>query len=453
MSEPASGVNGPLREARERLGRTQEEIVSDLNAVAHRMHGEGRLKRPLMLSDRQYRRWERARPPMPRRDSRAVLEEFFGRPLRSLGFVPPPAGPENATPAAPPPAMAGAAPHEEGDPTDRRSALALLGGAVLIPLVNPDTARADDVRAYTVGLTSGGVDPARIEDLELAVHRLGAAYPNHAPRDLWSVAASQRQAAASLLEQRPTPRQGRELAHQAGMLSVVLAWIAHDLGRKDLVAVLCEDAWQHGEQAGSPEVCAWSEDVRCTDALYDQRPWDALAAANRGVAIAPGKSKAAIRLSAQLARAYAYVGNKSAFLAAAAEADRFREHIPPHGAGLFAVDAVRLISYNASSYGRLGDHNRAALAAAEAIGQYEAVPSALQAPTRLAIAQLDLAFAHAELGNVDGAIEVAQYALTSSRLVQSIRGRAHRLGRTLALNHPELPQARSFSEETRALAA
>ncbi|MFB4193383.1 hypothetical protein [Streptomyces carpaticus] len=446
-------VNQELRQARERLGRTQEEIVADLNAAAYRMHGEGRLKRLLMLSDRQYRRWERARPPMPRKDSRAVLEEFFGQPLRSLGFIPSPAGPENANPAVPPPALAGAASHEEGDPTDRRSALALLGGAALIPLVNPDTARADDVRAYTLGLASSGIEPAQIEDLELAVHRLGAAYPNHAPRDLWAVTASQRQAAASLLERRPTPRQGRELAHHAGMLSVVLAWIAHDLGRKDLVGVLCEDAWQHGEQAGSPEVCAWSEDVRCTDALYDQRPWDALAAASRGLAIAPQKSHAAIRLSAQLARAYAYVGNKSAFQTAAAEADRFREHLPPHGAGLFAVDAVRIISYNASSYGRLGDHSRAAQVAAEAIGHYEAITSAQRAPTRLAIAQLDLAFARAELGNVDGAIEVAQHALASSRLVQSIRGRAHRLGRAMMLSHPELPQARSFSEETRALAA
>lgn len=235
------------------------------------------------------------------------------------------------------------------------------------------------------------------------------------------------------------------------MLSVVTAWLAHDIGRTDLVPVLCADAWTCGEQAGSPEVCAWSQDVACTDALYANRPLDALTAATRGLAVAPRDSHATIRLSAQLARAQAAVGNRQGFAEAAERAHRYQEHIPLRGAGLFSVDAVRIISYDATSYGLLGDHERSQQAAEEAIGHYEAAAAPHQAPTRLAIARLDLAAAYAALGELEGALSVGRQALAGDRVVQSVRDRAHNLGRSLQLRYPTVPQSQAFCEEVRAL--
>ncbi|MDT0345800.1 hypothetical protein [Streptomyces litchfieldiae] len=483
-AEAAGGEkrNNALRRARLERDLSQEEIVEDLNQLAARLYAEGCLPRAVSVSERQYRTWESPNPGYPHQATRQLLEAYFHKHASELGFkrrtsmhgsgaaLMPGAftsgtrdsgGREPWTgrsfgghhgvhePDRSAPLMA-VAPGVAGDPTDRRTLVALTGSTALTSLIGANSASADTVRAFTRRTSHSDLAPQDVEDLELAVHRLGATYSAHSPAELWPVAARYRERAAALLEGRHTLRQGRALAHQAGMLSVVLAWLAHDLGRRDLVGALCDDAWQHGREADSPEVCAWAEDVRCTDALYDQRPLDALTAATRGLAVAPGGSNAAVRLSAQLARTQARVGNQDEFARAAGRAEVHRENIPLHGVGLFAADAVRIVSFNASSHGWLGQHRLARDAAQEAISLYESVAPG-RAPTRLAIARLDLALAHAALGEPEASLPLAQQALKGDRVVQSIRDRARQLGRTLLTTYPSLPQVQAFGEEVRSL--
>ncbi|MCZ1012216.1 tetratricopeptide repeat protein [Streptomyces lydicus] len=341
-----------------------------------------------------------------------------------------------------------------GDPTKRRTALTLIGGTALTPLMAPSAASAGTVHAYAQHAAATELAPGEPEELELAVQHLGAAYSAQPPRDLWRDAAAHRHRAFTLLhDHRHTLREGRDLSRHAGMLSVILAWIAHDLGRTDLVEAFCIDAGEQAKQADAPEVHAWAEDVRCTDALYDGRDLDALTAATRGLAVAPRNSDAAVRLTAQLARTQAKLGNSEAFADAAGRAHRFQERLPLHGKGLFGVDAVRIVSYDASSHRWLGDNHSARKAATEAIDFYKAMPNGHQAPTRLAIAQLDLALAHTALGEPDAAIVAARQALSSDRLVHSVLGRAKHLDHRLRLRYPTLPLVTSFSEEVHALTA
>jgi hypothetical protein len=355
------------------------------------------------------------------------------------------------------PASPAATPGEAGDPTKRRTALTLIGGTALgslAPLLTPGAASADVARAYSHHTTLTELAPDDLTKLETAVDRLGTTYSSKPPRELWPEAALQRHRAFTLQhERRHSLSDARELARHAGMLSVILAWIAHDLGQDDVVHAYCDDAWTQSEQAGHPEVGAWAEDVRSTHALYDNRPLDALVAATRGMAVAPRSSNAAVRLSAQVARAYARLGNADAFEEAAVRAHNHQERLPLHSAGLFAVDAVRITSYDASSYVWLGRADRARAAAEEAIGHYRSFPSPFKAPTRLAIAQLDLAQAHSALGAPDAAITTAREALTGSRLVDSIRGRAQQLNRMLQRRHPQNSAVAEFGEELHVLLA
>ncbi|MFM9462719.1 XRE family transcriptional regulator [Streptomyces scabiei] len=353
------------------------------------------------------------------------------------------------------PASPAATPGEAGDdPTKRRTALALIGGTALAPLMTPGTASADTARAYAHHATLTQLDPADLTKLETTVDRLGTTYSSKPPRELWPTAARQRHRVFTLQhERRHTLREARELARHAGMLSVILAWIAHDLGEGDLVQAYCDDAWTQSEQADHPEVGAWAEDVRSTHALYANQPLDALVAATRGMAVAPRDGNAAVRLSAQVARAYARLGKAAEFEESAVRAHKYQERLPLHAAGLFAVDAVRITSYDASSHVWLGHADRARVAAEEAIGHYRAFPGPFQAPTRLAIAQLDLAQAHSALGEPDAAIATARQALTSSRLVDSIRGRAQQLDRTLQRRYPEDSAVAEFGEELHVLLA
>ncbi|MFE6939698.1 hypothetical protein [Streptomyces chartreusis] len=132
---------------------------------------------------------------------------------------------------------------------------------------------------------------------------------------------------------------------------------------------------------------------------------------------------------------------------AAVRAHNYQQQLPLHGAGLFAVDAVRITSYDASSYVWLGHADRARTAAEEAIGHYRSFPAPFRAPTRLAIAQLDLALAHSALGEPNASIATAREALDSSRLVDSIRGRAQQLDGTLRCHYPQDPAVAEFGEE------
>ncbi|MFD7866022.1 tetratricopeptide repeat protein [Streptomyces sp. NPDC059783] len=342
------------------------------------------------------------------------------------------------------------APGQEGDPTKRRTALTILGATALTSL----TTAADTARAYTQHATATELGPDEIPDLEVAVHELGSLYSVKPPEELRIKAATNRHHAFVLQhERRHTVKEGRDLAKNAGMLSVILAWIAHDRGQTEAVNAYCDDAWEQGKQAGSLEVGAWAEDVRCTDALYDNRPIDALAAATRGLSAAPPRSDVAIRLTSQIARVHAKLDNADEFAAAARKAHRYREAIPLHGTGLFAVDGVRIVSYDASSYGWLGQHDQARRSALEAIGCYQDIRGPLTAPTRLAIAQLDLALAYSSLGEPEAAVQTAGEAMGAGRLVQSVRGRAKQLNRKLRIDHPTHPAVTAFSEELRHLVA
>lgn len=309
-------------------------------------------------------------------------------------------------------------------------------------------ATPEEARAYAQTATITDLKPGDLEDLELSVHQLAASYSAKPLAELWVEVDRCRKRAHSLLTHcRHTLREGRDLTRHAGMLSIILAWIAHDLGEDNLVQAYCDDAWAQGMEADALDVCAWSEDVRCTHALYAGRPYDAFAAAARGLSVAPPGARVALRLTAQLARVNARLNNRSAFTDVMARVRPHSEQLPLHRSGLFGLDAAVLASYEASSRIWLGDHEEAITAAQTAIEYYRAMPRPQLAPTRLAIAHLDLALAHTALGDPDQAVAAARQALASNRIVDSVRRRSEHLEHRLRLRYPELRAVRDFSEE------
>ncbi|MYV98377.1 hypothetical protein [Streptomyces sp. SID3343] len=74
-----------------------------------------------------------------------------------------------------------------------------------------------------------------------------------------------------------------------------------------------------------------------------------------------------------------------------------------------------------------------------------------QAPTRLAIAQLDLTLSRVALGQPDSAVELGRRALSGDRVVDSIRSRARDLDRALRRNYPTVSDVREFSGQVHAL--
>ncbi|MCZ4098059.1 XRE family transcriptional regulator [Streptomyces sp. H39-C1] len=253
-----------------------------------------------------------------------------------------------------------------------------------------------------------------------------------------------RKYAARLLDGRHTLGQAQELAHAAGMLSVVLAWLAHDLGEPQTALAYCADARAHGTAAGMGDVCAWADDAAATTCLYADQPQRAADYAFRGLTAATSTA-ARVRLAAQTARAQARSGNADAFVSARRLAHEAAAGLPPHASGLFSADQVRLLSFDATSYLALGQPRPARAAAEDAVTEYDS--AAYRSPTRAAIAHLDLADAHAALGGLDVALTHGSIALRVQRHADAINTRAHHLANTLILKDSRSPAVQSFVQK------
>ncbi|MEW1548313.1 hypothetical protein [Streptomyces tsukubensis] len=296
-------------------------------------------------------------------------------------------------------------------------------------------------RAYASAAAASDLRPGDIEDLELAVAEFAASYAAREPGVLWGEVAARRERAASLLHHhRHTVAEGRELSRHAGMLSVILAWCAHDLGRRELVEAYCDDAWVQAEQAGVMDIGAWAEDVRATEALYGGRAVEGLAAVSRGLAVAVRDSVVEVRLTAQLARVHARMRDQAAFERALGRARRDRPRLPEHRSGLFGMDTAVLEGFEASSLVWLGDARGALKAAGAAVERYEAMPGPFRAPTRLAIAHLDRALAYTALGEAEPAVAAAAAAMSGQRVVHGVRARAAHVAHRMCLRFPQLAE-------------
>jgi len=305
----------------------------------------------------------------------------------------------------------------------------------------------DVATAFSRSVVSTELSPSDIDELESSVDELAVAYPTRRPEDLWDEAMEHRQLAHTLLHhRRHTLSEGREIARCAGMLSIILAWLSHDEGDQQAVGAFAEDATAHGQQADAPAVIAWAEDVLATDALYDGRPLDALAAATRGLAVAPRSSDVATRLTAQVARAHARLGNAEGFAEAARHTEALSTCLTPCWSGLFRADTAQIGSFNASSFLWLDRPREAQAAALDSIGHYRSLEAPAVAPTRLAVAELDLALAQTALGEPDEAVRGGQAALGGTRLVHAIVGRAELLGRELRRRYPGRTNVMEFQE-------
>jgi tetratricopeptide (TPR) repeat protein len=405
------------------------------------------------LTQRSWLGWEAGG--LPNDDYRDLLCRLFQTSPVTLGFgrdyTPSPVPAVTSEPQAPPTLGQG------GSATDRRRALKLggqvtLGAAVGAGLSAGFTDAAADAMEFTQRAEASDVGPRTLEHLELAVAGMAAAFVYTPPAELFPQARWYRQKVASLLDGPHTLRQGRDLYRQAGWLSIVLAWLSHDLGDTVAADAYCLDAYEHGWQAEDQAICAWAMDVTATVARENHRPAAARDAALKGLHHAPEDSAATVRVSAQLARAYARTGAYDRFVETLRATQARLDRLDEPSTGLFAVDAGRVACYTASSYIWLGRPAEAVPHAKEAIAFYRDVSPEARCPTREAIAHLDLAMAQVELGAPDDATQEIHTALNSERLTGSVVSRLGHLSTTMNRKYPQLDVTRVVHHHSLALA-
>ncbi|UGQ12369.1 tetratricopeptide repeat protein [Yinghuangia sp. ASG 101] len=398
------------------------------------------------ISVRTYRRWESGRPGWPRPDYVDALRAAFDAAPEDLGFTHPPGQSASAT-------------YLEG-PVHRRESVKLAALTVAMPGAVAAILRqaTDDAAEFTRQAEATTLGSGTLDHLDHAIATFNGAYSIQPPHALFETVLHYRRHVGALLGGRYTLRQGRELYAFAGWLSELLAWLAHDLGDARAGLAFATDAFVHGFEAGHGELCAWATDASASISLYSLRPDKALAAAEKGLSQSPTGHPLTVRLHAQAARAGAALGDPRRFAVSLRAAEEAHRVLPARVRTRFGMDPMplgdyALMSYPATACIWLGQAEKARAYAEHALQTYVAAPEASRSPSREAIARIDLAMAHAQLGELDDAVAFGREALQSTRVVDSVRSRADGLASYLERRYPRDLAGEQFREELRVLQA
>jgi tetratricopeptide (TPR) repeat protein len=431
--EKRARPNSRLKAQRARLGLTQQEVAEALAALAWEHDHE-----QLGVDADMVSKWERG-VKRPRRLYRRLFCMLYDSTEEDLGLR----------------QTQGGAPADDfsGEDVDRR---AFLRAAVVAPEVLRRVLRGagGEAMEFTRMAGTSGVGAGTFDHLEAVLTELRCSYYEQPPAEQFAVARAYRTRVQELIQGRHTFAEGRQLYIYAALLDETLVWRAQDLGDALTAEAYAIDCFEHADQAGHDELCAWAADQMASIAIYANRPERAATAVRKGIERAPAVHPVAVRLRAQAARAHARLGQRDECERSFTEAHDLYDRLPSRTPVRFGEDTRvqadhALIGHPASSYIWLADFQRAKGYAAQAVALHEAVPVGSRDLGREAIARIDLGIALAELGEADEAIGQGRLALASPRVSESssVRSRAADLDTVLTRRYPGLPAAQEFHEE------
>jgi tetratricopeptide (TPR) repeat protein len=286
-----------------------------------------------------------------------------------------------------------------------------------------------------------------LENIDLAVDRLCRGYASAPPALLIPRVQARLRGLRRLLTGRLNLAQRRQLLVAGGWLATLLATLQFDAGDQPAAEDSRDAALQLGKAAGHQEIMAWSFELLAWFALVNYQPRQALDLAQQGLTLAPNTS-AGVQLAMQQARVWARLGQlretEEALRAGATALARLPP--PAHPEHHFAFDAPKLTFYAAMCFTWLHQTEQAEEHARQVITHSTETPGVLRWPTRLAVAQVDLALLAAQRGQPDEAALRGTAALDSGRVVASTLGWFAELDDLLAPDHDALPEVQDFHE-------
>lgn len=227
----------------------------------------------------------------------------------------------------------------------------------------------------------------------------------------------------------------------AGVLCGVLANASFDLGYLPAATTQARTAFLCGELAGHNGLRCWVRGMQSLIAYWQGSLPEAVRLAREGWEFVPEHGTARVRAAALEARAAGRLGDKATAQDALRRAEQARAQVTGADTpgGMLAFPDSKQFFYTASAY--LGLHGtaetltadswaaRAEQAARTAIGLYETAPAGEQRLGELSLARLDLAAAHLERSEFDGAAQTIRTVLatTARRPTDSVLRRLRQL--------------------------
>jgi transcriptional regulator with XRE-family HTH domain len=176
--------------------------------------------------------------------------------------------------------------------------------------------------------SEASLDCATVSDALAMLHgRVRTAawnYENLRPMAEFEELKHLKQAARDAGQRAKRPQDRADLFVITGETNALTASLAFDLGYWDSAALLAKAATMYANEAGHAGLEAWNLGLQGTLAFWDDRPLDALAYVEKGLAIAPSAA-GRFRLHNIAARAYAVAGDSGGISRALHLADVERE--------------------------------------------------------------------------------------------------------------------------------
>jgi transcriptional regulator with XRE-family HTH domain len=283
-----------------------------------------------------------------------------------------------------------------------------------------DAVAAEDARPWESAellrrVQANDAAPATIEALHATVFELCCQYATQPAAELRAEAHGWMREVARMLH-RPTGLAAhRELLVAAGWLALLVGCVEYDMGMRAGAEATRTAARQLGEEAGHPEITAWSHEMGAWFALTQSRYRGVLTAAQTGQAVAPGGS-AAVQLAGQEAKAFARLGDLAGVRDALSRGRALLNSMPApeRPDHHFVVDPDKWDFYAMDAY-RLAQDDELAAHHARTVLTLGAGPDGEKAPMRMAEARLTLAAVAARAGDLEQAASTGMEALSGGR--------------------------------------
>jgi DNA-binding transcriptional regulator YiaG len=260
------------------------------------------------------------------------------------------------------------------------------------------------------------ISAGTIEALHVATDLLCRAYPTTAAAMLRDRAKKRLKQVHELLGKRTTIDQHAELLVIAGWIAALLGCVHYDLGEREEAEAARQAAYQWAKQAGHGELMGWAFEMNAWFSLVEGNYEQLIETAQAGQHIA-GTSNAAVQLTLQEAKGWAYLGDRKQTDAALTRAAQMLERlpVPAHREHHFAFDRTKYSFYASTCYAVVGDNSRAEEHAVEVITRHTRPDGSSNAPMRVAQARIDLGIVAARRGDLDEAISYGESAFEFDR--------------------------------------
>jgi hypothetical protein len=278
------------------------------------------------------------------------------------------------------------------------------------PLAIADTAARESL-AFATQMAEGSVSAELLEHLHWEISRIAVDYVSTPVHRLLGGLVTTRNVIFECLRKHHRPQVLRDLYLLGGATCLLLAHASQNVGNQRAALIQLHTATTCAEIADHNALRAWSRGTAALINEWSLRPRASVDLAEQGLRF-PASKESRVRLRAIEARGAARMNDRVLALDALDQIQAVQGDVDGYDditefGGLFSFPSAKQEYYLGSTFGLLGEHDKAEQHATAAIAAYENGLPAERSYGDEALARLDVVNSRLERGEVDGAVEAA----------------------------------------------